>query len=194
MLAERIADTPAPETGDDFADIKRRLGVPTTAAKPQRERPTRGPSLRVVPASDAAEHDPYLTLVPPGEYPVGFVRADQFMMFKKPRWANTMQIVEDGPHFGKPIYFFLAAMEPGKKRSPRTTLFNTYAIATGRRPPKNLAQIHPEKFLAGCQFMARVITSTKDSTGTVLPEAVWYSKVKCLTRLLAGVPPILGDR
>lgn len=130
--------------------------------------------------------DPFATVVEPGYYDVAYESHElRRGVFGRDVLYIRMRIVQEGEHFGKPIWFFLTVSEKGKPRGRSSRVAATYAIATGLRPPKNFWKMNPADYLSGCVFRGKVKTSTKTSDGVEVP-ALAYSKIVFLVERIAG--------
>ena len=139
--------------------------------------------------------DPYETLVPPGEYIVGFLGGEEKFPYRgRVCWCCRWQILDEGPYSGLTLYNWFNIPKPGAPIRPSHALWIAYVVATGLRPPKDLAEHRPSWFLGDCQFRAKVRTVDKDSNGVKRPDAASYSRVAFLIELVEGLPPCLQRR
>jgi hypothetical protein len=139
--------------------------------------------------------DPYETLVPPGEYIVGFLRNEErFPFYGRMCWRCCWQLLDEGPYSGLTLYSWFNLPEADAPIRPSHALYQAYVVATGLRPPKDLAEHRPSWFLGDCQFRAMVRTVDRDPNGVKRPEAASYSRVAFLIERVEGVPPCLQKR
>ena len=131
------------------------------------------------------------TLVPPGEYTVGFLAEEKFSFFSRLCWVVTMQIVDSGEFAEVRLPFYLNAIPKGKSPTPGWSVCSAFLVATERRPPKDLWRLRPRTYLADCLFRARVRTIKRDSKHVELPEAGHHSRIDCLLQRIEGCPPYL---
>ena len=103
-----------------------------------------------------------------------------------------MQICDEGPCFGLPLFFFLNKLD-GPRMSPNSTLVKAFVAVTGKRPPRGLNRRRPNWFLADCELAVEVVTVTQDRHGQPHPEVLRYSRVKHIVARTAGTPPCLRD-
>jgi len=145
--------------------------------------------------------DPMETLLP--EYdgqgrPIEYTVALRKVETKKTPWGRstwwvTFEILDMGPHFGRPLLMFINI--PEEQRIARgSTVFSAFAVATGMRPPRYIAQRGPAWFLKECTFAVRVRAVTKDKHQVERARAASYSVVECLVKRIDGVPPALQGR
>ena len=147
-------------------------------------------------ARTGSEGEDSWPLVPPGEYTLAFAGETRFFhpIWKRTVWHISMKIMDEGEHFGKIIPYYLNAIPKGKRPTSGWYITSAFLIATETRPPKDLWRRHPQSFMEGCAFLARVKTAKRDSHGVELPEAGHKSKVECLVKRVAGIPPCLGGK
>jgi hypothetical protein len=139
--------------------------------------------------------DPYETLVPPGDYLVGFLRnEDKYQFYGRTCWRCSWQILEEGPYSGPTLYSWFNLPAAGAPLRPSHDYSKAFVVATGLRPPKDLAEHRPSWFLGDCQFQARVRTVDKDSNGVKRPDAASYSRLSFLIERVEGLPPYLQRR
>ncbi len=142
-------------------------------------------------APDGGWGDPYETLVPEGEYTVALVSEDRCVLFGRPTWETVWVILDEGLHHQKLLYCWWRIPKKDERIRPSLALAEAYAIATERRPPRDLARRKPSSFLSDSQFAARVRPVTKNRHGVERPAAANYSRVACLVKRVAGTPPCL---
>jgi len=137
--------------------------------------------------TEPAGEDPGYALVPEGEYEVALRRCVLRQQWSRWTWICWFQVVEGG-ELGTEIAMYLARPPKEKERRARRgwKLSAVYAIATGRRPPRNIARLNPETYLASKVFLAKVVTVERDQFGSEVPHAARYSKVKRLVRPMTG--------
>ena len=139
--------------------------------------------------------DPYETLVPPGEYTVGFLRIEEkFPYYGRMCWRCRWQILDEGPYSGRILFSWFNLPEPGAPLRPSHRIWQTYVVATSLRPPKDLAEHRPSWFLSDCLFRAKVRTVDKDPNGVKRPDTANYSRVDYLIERIEGCPPCLQRR
>ena len=138
--------------------------------------------------------DPYETLVPPGEYLVGFLRDEEkYRYYGRMCWRCSWQILNEGPYSGLVAYNWFN-IPPSNAIRPSHGLWRAYVVATGLKPPKDLAEHRPRWFLGDSQFQARIRTVDKDSNGVKRPDAASYSRIDFLIKRVEGLPPCLQGR
>jgi len=136
--------------------------------------------------------DPMETLLPesengrPATYEVGFLREDLRRFRDRSVWWVTFSVVEQGPHFGKRILWFMNKLRPGHRPPPSSAVARAFIAATGLRVPKDLGLARPSSFLSGCALLARVKTVRRDIDGVERPEGASYSVIKCFESRTAG--------
>jgi hypothetical protein len=135
--------------------------------------------------------DPFETRVPDSEYLVAYVAQELARSFGRTFWVVIFQIVQEGPFFGLPLRRFYNLPAPGRKLRRGSNLFTEYVVATGRRPPPDPHRLRPGQFLQGCEFLARVVTVTRDKNQVVRPQELHYSRIDALLRRTSGIPPCL---
>ncbi len=139
--------------------------------------------------------DPYESLVPPGEYIVGFLRNEEkYLFYGRTCWRCRWQILGDGEYSGLFLYNWFNLPEADAPIRPGHAFYQAYVVATGLRPPKDLAEHRPSWFLGDCQFRAKVRTVGKDPNGVKRPDAASYSRVDFLIKRIEGLPPCLQRR
>ena len=139
--------------------------------------------------------DPYETLVPPGEYTVGFIRIEEkCVYFGRESWRCRWQILDEGPYSGLILFNWFNLPKADAPIRRGHALWQAYAVATDLIPPKNLAEHRPSWFLDDCQFRAKVRTVDKDPNGVKRPDAASYSRVAHLIERIEGRPPCLQNR
>ncbi len=139
--------------------------------------------------------DPYETLVPSGEYVVGFLRGEEkYRYYGRMCWRCSWQILSEGPHSGLVLYSWFNVPPPGAPITHSHGLYQAYVVATGLRPPKDLAEHRPSWFLGDCQFQAEIRTVDRDSNRVKRPNAASYSRVAFLIKRIEGLPPCLRKR
>jgi hypothetical protein len=145
---------------------------------------------QALPATDA-DDDSHWPFVPPGEYQLAFVSERKVPMWGRPVWFVQMRIIDGGAHFGTTLPWPLNAIPEGKRPTPGWDISSAFAVATNRRPPKDLCRRRPKSFLGGCVFRARIRTIKKNSRGVELPPGAHHSRVDCLIERISGTPPYL---
>jgi len=139
--------------------------------------------------------DPYETLVVPGEYVVGFLRDEKnCRYYGRTSWRCAWQILDEGPFSGLVLYNWFNIPQPDAPLRPGHALWQAYVVATGLRPPKDLAEHRPSWFLGDCQFRAKVRTVDKDPNGVKRPDTASYSRVAFLIERTEGLPPCIQRR
>jgi hypothetical protein len=129
--------------------------------------------------------DDYWPFIPPAEYQMVYAREDKQKMFGRTVWIVQMRVIE-GEHTGVALPWYLNAIPKGKRPTPGFHLCSAFAIATERRPPKDLWRRRPSSFLKGCAFLARVRSITRDSHHVERPAAAHVSRVDCLLERTVG--------
>jgi hypothetical protein len=154
-------------------------------------------SLRVFGSDDEHDGEPpaddWPALIQPGIYQVGFERAErQRNLWSKSRgkWLIRWRVVEPGTAFGVSLPMWTNAVIKNDRLHATRKLVELYAIATDRRPPRDLHRIPPERFLADCTFAGRVVTVGTNSRQIERPLVLHYSKVQDLIRRESGTPPM----
>jgi hypothetical protein len=102
--------------------------------------------------------------------------------------------LDEGEYSGLPLYSWFNYPEPGAPIRHGHALWQAYVVATGLRPPKDLAKHQPTWFLGDCQFRAKVRTVDKDPNGVKRPDTANYSRVAFLIERIEGCPPCLQRR
>ena len=139
--------------------------------------------------------DGWPALVKPGLYRVAFLRCKRNDAWRNRKWRIDWRIVEEGEAFGVELPMFCTRVASADRLHPSRKIVHLFAVATDRRPPKNLWQYNPRQFLEGCTFTAKVTTTTRDGAhGVERPEALHTSVVATLERRENGTPPILAGR
>ncbi len=157
---------------------------------------TSSPLQVVTPGQSLADADPYETLVPPGEYLVGFLRdEDKYRYYGRWCWRCSWQILDEGPSTDLVVYGWFNIPPSDAPITRSHALWQAYVVATrGLTPPKDLAEHRPRWFLGDCQFRAKVRTVDKDSNRVKRPYEASYSRVDFLIERVEGLPPCLQRR
>ncbi len=191
---QRNASSPELEAANERLLEKRHRIAAATGRRPARVVPH--PSASVAPPDEepsaaAEERSARNTLVSPGRYRVVFDRERLEHLFGRRVWLVQFAIADQGEHLGAPLIYPLTALQ--EKRAPAlgSAYVRAYAIATGRRPPRDLWRRRPRWFLSGCMFLAEVRTITRNSQKQELPAVLHYSRVDHLVERIAGSPPCL---
>lgn len=161
--------------------------VPLPNSTEERHRDAPGSAL----PTTETEDDGHWPLIPPGEYHLAFVSNRKVRMWGRLVWFVRMQVVESDEYSGIVLPWPLNAIPDGKRPTPGWDIANAFAVATDRKPPKDLWRRRPRSFLDGCVFLARVCTITRTSRRVELPPAAHKSRVECLIKRIAGSPPYL---
>ena len=136
-------------------------------------------------AIEVENFDTHWPFVPPGDYEVAFESETKRRLYGRDLWVVQMKIIE-GDYAGVVLPWYLNAIPKGKRPTPAFYLCSAFAIATDRRPPKDLWRRRPSCFLKGCSFLARVRSITRDSKHVERPAAAHTSRVDCLLERTAG--------
>ncbi len=107
------------------------------------------------------------------------------------KWLIRWRVVEQGKAFGVSLPMFANSVIKSDRLHAARKMVELFAIATDRRPPRDLYRIPPERFLADCTFAARVVTVGTNGRQIERPLVLHYSKVQDLIRRESGTPPIL---
>lgn len=155
-------------------------GCDTPAAPARRDAP---PVEHTEAAADAG-----YPRVPAGEYEAVLVRVHQAEQWGRWRWICDLRIASPGPAHGVVVPFYLP--RPPADARPRRAWAVTaaYVAATGRRPPRNLARLHPEVYLGGRVLRVRVADVERDYAGAAVPDGARYSRVRCVLGVSTGGP------
>ncbi len=169
------------------------LGIaPRPIARPgvtQRAQPRPDPT-----EEDATADDGWAALIEPGIYEVALESTErQRNLWSKSRgkWLIRWRVVEQGSAFGVSLPMFMNAVIKSDRLHAARKMVELFAIATDRRPPRDLYRIPPERFLADCTFAGRVVTVAANARQIERPPVLHYSKVQDLIRRESGTPPIL---
>lgn len=131
--------------------------------------------------------DPFDTLIPEGEYRVGYVGYTTGKPYGRTVYFAVFKITELGNLNGLPILRFYNAYDtPRIARS--SNLFLDYSVITGGRPPRGVT---PGLFLDGCEVLAEVVTVKASGGGqprAEVAEGLRYSKIRRVLRVVAGTP------
>jgi hypothetical protein len=141
-----------------------------------------------------ASDDAWAALIQPGTYQVGFECAErQRNLWSKSRgkWLIRWRVVEQGEAFGVSLPMFANAVIKSDRLHAARKMVELFAIATDRRPPRDLYRIPPDRFLADCTFACRVVTVGSNARQIERPSVLHYSKVQDLIRRESGTPPLL---
>lgn len=170
------------ECESNRAEVARKPGRQKGSA-PKRDE---APEVDVTPGDEDSRYP----LIPAGEHEVRLARVALKQMWNRWVWVCWWLVVE-GDHAGVELPMYLP--RPPKDREERLgrgwAMSAAYAVATGRRPPKNLARLSPATYLADKQFTVKVVSVERDQFGNVVPPGARYSRVRCLVRLSAGRGP-----
>lgn len=91
--------------------------------------------------------------------------------------------ITDGKHAEKILRWYAQTpLKPGG----RTKLAVTYNSVTGRRPPKNLAELGLGRWLSGRVLEVKVEFTKRDGKGTKTTDLTRYSIVSQILRTIAG--------
>ncbi len=138
--------------------------------------------------------DDWAPLIQPGVYQVGFEGAEKTRnLWSKSRakWLIRWRVIEQGAAFGVSLPMFANAVIKSDRLHAARKLVELFAIATDRRPPRDLYRIPPERFLADCIFTGRVVTVGTNAQQIERPAVLHYSTVRALIRRESGTPPLL---
>lgn len=124
------------------------------------------------------------TLVPDGNYVVGFFHSEKGAFYNRTVNYVYMEIVE-GEYQGK-VLFFPMSIYKNRRVAMASTMAKAWTVATGKRPPKDLYRRSPESFLKGCLFKAKVIAVTKDTDGVRRSRDSSYSRINNLIKVVDG--------
>jgi hypothetical protein len=179
-------DDPEPDTPARFPKIR---GPHEETATPSSRRPTspRARGRHPVVEDEPAAEDPGYPLIPEGEYQAVLKHCSLEQLWSRWVWICWFQI-STGEHQGAEVPFYMTKPTDEKSRRMRRgwKVSTTYAVATGRRPPKNIARLNPKTYLAEKVFLVKVGAVPTDFQGNEVPEAARYSKIKTLVRPLTG--------
>ena len=142
-------------------------------------------------SDEGCEDDAHWPFVPPGEYIMVFVREKRLKWhWGRSVWVVWMRITV-GEHIGTLIPLWINALPDRKRPTRGWKISSVFAVATDRKPPKDLWRRRPGSFLRDCVFRGKVRTVKKDQFGVELPDGAHTSVVHCLIERLAGTPPYL---
>jgi hypothetical protein len=150
--------------------------------------PAAAPNRRARPPTDTAEGDPDAAYprIAPGEYEAVLARVHEAEQWGRWTWISWMRIVSPGEAYGVEVPFYLPR-KPAEARPRRAwAITAAWIAATGRRPPKNLARLHPRSFLGERVLVVRVADVERDYTGAAVPEAARYSRVRAVLGAATG--------
>jgi hypothetical protein len=176
--------------GTDGARVVHRLrgrhtptpGGDTTAAPARRAPP---------PVEDhEADADGSYPRVTPGEYDAVLVAAHQHEQWGRWRWLLTLRILEPGPAHGVELPYYLPRPPADSRPRRAWAMTAAYIVSTGRRPPRNLARLHPSVYLGGERVLrVRVVDVERDYLGRPVPEGARYSRVRAVLGVATGGGP-----
>ncbi len=137
--------------------------------------------------------DPYGTLVPDGQYRVGYVTWEEGNAYGRSLWFGHFKITEPGEYNGLPI--LRVWNKPKRPYLPRShNLALDYMALTGCYPR---SAVTPDELAKGCELLAETATVKHEIRGKrriERPEGCWYSKIDRLIRITAGSPPCMRSR
>jgi hypothetical protein len=132
-------------------------------------------------------------LIPQGIEEIAFIAEQKVKWFKREVWVVIFQIVS-GDHSGAILPMWINVPRSDWPVRMSHALAQAWVVATGAKPPRDLARRRPSSFLEDCAFQAQIRTVSRDMNRVERPEGASYSRVAYLIRRTAGTPRCLQDR
>jgi len=122
-------------------------------------------------------------LIPPGQYEVGFVRAEKKFMWKGNKLFLWFQITTPRNYSGVQLYM-ACPLPTGKKAKVTSKLGRIWVLALGKKPDR--FDRFSSTVFRGKYFLANVRTVTQSANQTKLIPELQYSIIQELLERIAG--------